>query len=368
MKKIREGSVEFFTFESERISSEMPVFYNPEMKINRNISVLCAKILEIREICDVMSATGIMGLRYLIESGVERVWFNDKNPEAVRLIIKNLELNGLRNSGRVHVSRMDAAELLGSKKFECVDLDPFGTPSPFLSQAARAAKKYLFVTATDTSIVSYPSASLKKYGVSSMVRGGEKPDFFAELGLRIVLSRIMLECFSQDKAFLPVLCFAKRHFYRFFGRIKKSPGKISELAEKFGYVFYCFECGNRWFDELSVCPCGGKPCYTGPIYLGSICERDIVRKMSESACDKDREFLSVVAREEHPFYYDLHVLSKKLGLRVPKRDAVIRLLESRGFTAVKTHFSPTAVKTDADYREFTEAMREVSGNESRTEG
>ena len=92
------------------VSSEMPVFYNPVMKSNRDITILlmaaAAKLYGIQKwkIADPMAATGIRGIRMLLELGkgnIEMLKMNDYSAAAVALIKKNLKLNNIKIGKKV---------------------------------------------------------------------------------------------------------------------------------------------------------------------------------------------------------------------------------------------------------------------------
>jgi tRNA (guanine26-N2/guanine27-N2)-dimethyltransferase len=143
--------------------SAAPVFYNPEMELNRDINVaataafvnrLILKLQSQRDIVpadityvDALSASGIRGIRVANELGISAV-LNDWNEDAYNLIVQNIEVNNL--SETTTASRKDANVLLHEKRYNIVDLDPFGTPTQFLDAAARSAVHLLEVTATDT--------------------------------------------------------------------------------------------------------------------------------------------------------------------------------------------------------------------------
>ena len=75
---IKEGLIEIQVPDFEKVSSEAPVFYNPVMELNRDISVVV--INQYRKsldhditICDAFGGTGIRGARYSKEiPGVKR--------------------------------------------------------------------------------------------------------------------------------------------------------------------------------------------------------------------------------------------------------------------------------------------------------
>ena len=91
-------------YSGRNVSSKMPVFYNPAMKSNRDITVMlmaaAAEIYGIKKwaVADPMAATGIRGIRILLELGgkVESVAMNDYSTAAVALIRKNLQLNRIK--------------------------------------------------------------------------------------------------------------------------------------------------------------------------------------------------------------------------------------------------------------------------------
>lgn len=157
MITINEGSVTIEVPDFSKVSSRAPVFYNPVMEFNRDVSVLAVqafqRILD-REIsvADTFSGSGIRAIRYLVEvDGVSEAAANDINPLAVECIEHNSELNSVSPL----VSREDAAIFLRGNpgRFDVIDVDPFGTPAPFMDSAAASARNrsLLAVTATDTS-------------------------------------------------------------------------------------------------------------------------------------------------------------------------------------------------------------------------
>jgi tRNA (guanine26-N2/guanine27-N2)-dimethyltransferase len=172
-KIIKEGKVSIIVPEFEKVSSKAPVFYNPVMELNRDLSV--AAISAFREgfdkdisVCDTFGGTGIRGIRYAKEiDGVEEAVINDLNPMAVEYARENIKLNHLDN---VSVFMEDANMILRQckGKFDVVDLDPFGTPSPYVDSAAHSIRAggMICVTATDTSALcgTYIEPCIRKYG------------------------------------------------------------------------------------------------------------------------------------------------------------------------------------------------------------
>ena len=100
-----------------------PVFYNPRMELNRDATILLLSVLRPESYLDAMGASGVRGLRVAHEVGIP-VTINDRSEMAVNLIRQNVEALGLA----AEVTRADANALMSERRFDTVDLDPFGTP------------------------------------------------------------------------------------------------------------------------------------------------------------------------------------------------------------------------------------------------
>lgn len=359
-KQIREGKIRLMVPKEEKISKKMRVFYNPKMEFSRNISVCSIQAFLMNfpknkvKICDALSATGVSGLRYAKEVSGAHLILNDKNPIAVKLIKDNIKLNRLKNC---KVENKDANILLSENIFTVVDIDPFGTPVRFLDSCARSVfwKGFLCVTATDTAPLcgTYPEACLRKYGIKSI-----KTDYYNELGIRILISSIILNCARYEKAFVPRLSFSYAHCFRVFGKISRGARKVDKILNQFDFVMHCNRCGNRKAGDLELkCRCGEEFEVCGPIYLGEINHKKFIIETKKEAekrnFSKEALFLTLLCEElQVPFYYDLHYLAKTVKTKIPKIDELIAKLKKIGFKASRTHFCPTGVKTNAEFNEL----------------
>ena len=130
MAQIKEGQV--------TIEMGEGVFYNPRMEMNRDISVACVACLPaVKTYVDAMAASGIRGIR--VKKEVPRdmdVTVNDWDAGAFELIGQNAALNEVA----VNASNRGANTLLSCTQFDYVDLDPFGTPAPYIDSTCRSAK------------------------------------------------------------------------------------------------------------------------------------------------------------------------------------------------------------------------------------
>ncbi len=347
LQKIKEGKAEVFVFEGEKISSELPVFYNPFMKVNRDFSTALVKVYrdEIKKpvrLLDGFSASGIAGIRYGLESLREEdeIVFNDKNPKAIELIEKNIELNKIKQ--KYQIRNQDVKKLLLEEKFDIIDIDPFGTPSPFIELAAISSKKnsLVLITSTDTAPLegTYPLSCFRKYGIKSF-----RTHFSKELGIRILITAIIRDFAKHEKAFVPIFSLSHRHFFRVAG-IVKSKGEIKNLLNNFGYLSYCEKCGRWYLDIEKQCKCGKKTKITGPLYLGNLWDENFVEKLEV----EETKILNIIKEESKiniPFYYNTHKIYKG---NVPKVEDIIERLRKEGYVASRTHFDPNGIRTNAE--------------------
>jgi tRNA (guanine26-N2/guanine27-N2)-dimethyltransferase len=365
LKKIEEGKIKFWVPEGRIYDAA--VFYNSEAELLRDISISAIQTFQKDfknkiTICDALAGTGVRGLRYAKEiKNIKKVVLNDKNPVAVKLIKKNIKENKLTR--KCEAVRGDANVLLHQNVFNVIDIDPFGTPVIFLDSAARSTyhKGFLCVTATDQASLcgTYPLTCLRKYGIRSL-----KTDYYAELGMRILITNIILTLSKRERAFIPLLSYSTKHYFRVSGKIEHL-GKIKDILKEFGYVMDC-SCGNRESGELKEkCFCGKKFNIVGPVYLGNILDKKFCKKIltdlkkRKFKLEKQEEKLLKLLIDEADmpaFYYDLHYLAKVLKTKIPRMEFLIKKLEKKGFKTSRTHFCPTAIKTDAEYKELKKLL------------
>ena len=101
----------------------------------------------------------------------DRVFLNDISPVSIELAQIAARQN--RVEQKCIFSQEETCAFLSGRvpnhgeRFDAVDLDPFGTPSPFVDDALRATKHggILSVSATDTAVLCgiYPSVAQRKY-------------------------------------------------------------------------------------------------------------------------------------------------------------------------------------------------------------
>ncbi len=359
-KRITEEKAQINVPSESKVSKKLPVFYNPVMKLNRDVSVVLLNALDLNgmQIALPLAGTGIRAVRFekeLSEGIVERIYANDLSETAVRIIRQNISDNGCK---KIETANKDANIFMeGSTGFDYIDIDPFGTPNPFLDPAVKRISRrgILAVTATDTACMSgtYPKACERKYYARPM-----RNELKHEAGLRIEIRKVQLVGAQYERALVPVFSYSKDHYFRVFFRSIKSKEHADCLIDKHKFLLYCTVCCRFEISDNNFGQCCGRAMdHAGPMYMGDIFDKELAEKMLKINSIKDIEkFLAIAAKEARtssPFFYDLHTLAKKLKLKSnPKKQEVIDKIISVGKNASETHFLGTAVKTDVNYEDF----------------
>ncbi len=343
------------------------VFFNPTMELNRDITVAVLRAYQEREprvstYLDAMAASGIRGVRAANE-GYD-VTCCDVDSEAVDLARENLARNDLDGAA---VER-NVNALLHESMFDVVDLDPFGTPIPFVDAAFANTRNLVCVTATDTAPLcgAHKQSGIRKYSTVP-----QNTDYHPEMGLRTLLSALIRTAARYDVAAQPICSHVSRHYARTYLELDHRATAADSLLEQLGYVHHCEDClarrhefGHHPQSVPETCPaCGSNRLLTaGPIWLGPVADSEFVsavrRALSAEMGTVSRadRLLSTVADElDTPTHYDQHRLCKQWGVPANAMDDFIEDLRNEGYAASQAHYSGTAFKTDATIDEIREA-------------
>src|SRR5262249_54415153 len=153
--------------------------------------------------------------------------------------------------------------LLENKMFDYVDIDPFGSPVPFLDAAVRSLKTegILAVTATDTAALCGTSvkACRRKYWSEPL-----RTAIMKEVAVRILIRRVQLIAASYETCFEPVLSYAHEHYMRvFLRRTKGGSGRVDDMLKKHS--------STSWSRELqAVSHKSEAGTEFGPLWVGPI--------------------------------------------------------------------------------------------------
>ncbi len=387
---IKEGKVQILVpklesygvIPSDYAPSRAPVFYNPVMEFNRDLTVLAFQAYQLIvnhdiSICDPLTSQGLRGIRFAAEiEGVKKVLISDINEHAYKLAKHNVLLNRLE--GKIAVKHKDANAVLScnaspKKRFDIVDIDPFGTPAPFLDSAFRAIRNNGLVASTATDLAPlcgvHAKACVRKYGGRPM-----RTEYCHELAVRLLAGCTTTLAAKHDIGIKVLFSHSSEHYIRLYTQIAYGAKKADESIKTLGYILHCYNCLHREtthqpFSNLQCPECGTKMDYSGPLWLGNLLDSDFIDLMiieNKSVAFKNSaritKLLSQTKDEASAplTYYVVDKISRKLGLPSPSMQAFIDSIRKNCFQAVPTHFNPRGIKTNASALKMQKLLRDLT--------
>jgi len=343
---------------------KLPVFYNPVMKFNRDLSIILLNSLPYKNInlALPLAGSGIRGLRFLQElkkNKIKKLFINDLKPNFKKIFLENLKLNRLENKKNLISLHNEDANLfiLHQQGFDYLDLDPFGSPNFLLNNSiVRLSRNgILAVTATDTAALTgtYLNTCKRKYWSFPL-----RNELMHEIGLRILIRKTQLIAAQFEKALQPIFSYSKDHYYRIFFQNKKSKSECDKIIKQHQYFHYCNKCLNRKTSPHNheICQCKNKFLTAGPLWIGNLFNKDLLKKIQKQNYSKiidhkeNIKFLETIFQESEKNilgFYDLHKIAKIYKLKLPKIEAIVSKLK-----ATRTFFSPTGIKTEKKIKEI----------------
>ncbi len=371
----------------EYAPSKAPVFYNPVMELNRDLAVLAIQTYQRilgREvsICEPLTGCGIRGIRFAVEvEGIKKVFMNDINPEAAKLALFNVERNELACSASVtneeanlFLSRYAAPR----KRIDYIDIDPFGSPVPYLDAALRALrnKGLLALTATDMAPLCgvHPNACVRKYGGKPL-----RTEYCHELAVRLLVGCLTMMAAKHDMGVEVLLSHSTAHYIRVYAVISYGARLADKSVRMMGYVLHCFSCFHRETTRGIFSPlkrdcdeCGTKLNAAGPLWLGRIADENFCSLMKGETSGRGikqekrvKKMISLIQGEtKAPLtYYVVDKICDKLNLPVPPLMKVVKEVRKMGFKAILTHFSSRGIRTDAPAYVIKKVIKELKVNQ-----
>lgn len=391
---VKEGNVKllvpklkaFVKSPSEYAPSKAPVFYNPVMELNRDIAVLALQAYQRtvdREIvvCEPLAGCGAMGVRFAAEvKGVKKVVMTDISAKASELASRNVEINGLDKL--VTAEHKEANALLSDysaphRRFDAIDLDPFGSPVPYLDSSIRALRNsgFLALTATDMAPLCgvHPKACIRKYGGKPL-----RTEYCHELAVRLLAGCLAATAAKCDIGINVVFSHSSDHYVRVYATMEYGAKKADESLRNMGYILHCFECFHRETARLhsfikndGKCDeCGSRLSIAGPLWVGRILDKRFCELMEEEVkrrrlrlANRIEKTLSLIRSEiDAPItYYVVDKLCDALSLPVPPVRKVAETLKGEGYHALLTHFNTRGIRSDAPANVMKNAVREAVG-------
>jgi tRNA (guanine26-N2/guanine27-N2)-dimethyltransferase len=400
---VREGNAVVRIKKADKISKEMEVFYNPVMKLNRDISVLLLNSIDNidMQIALPLAGSGIRGIRFLKElkkNKIKSISFNDYSIKAVNSVKNSLRLNGINNftfkensinnlynnkkynneknnfkNRKIIISNGDAnLFLLNSTGFDYIDIDPFGTSNFYLDSAIKRISRngILAVTNTDTAALTgtYPKACVRKYWSTP------KRDYMMhETGLRILIRKIQLVGMQYEKALFPIFSYFKDHYFRICFQCIKGKRLCDEIASEHGMFNDAgpLWIGNLWDSKLVSKmhsallkdTIGNKSLKINSIKNKIIKNNNSMSKINNVINNNELMMFLRTIKEESKInavgFYDVHQMAKNKKLKtIIKKAELIKKIRKNSFKASNTHFSGTGIRTNIDYKGFLKLLKE----------
>lgn len=223
-------------------------------------------------ILEALAASGLRSLRYWKEiPGVRTIVVNDLDPVAIELARANVIRNGMEGSlaeklardtkaygedeqkprppgitlqvgdatHELYMSRLpptlppsqqNPSQLQMKPQYDVIDLDPYGSASPFLDGAIQAVKSggLLAVTCTDMAALggSHPETCYGRYAAFPIQRSG----YLQELALRVLLYQMSVVAGRYGRSIKPVLSVGMAFYCRVFVEVYDDKAGVSNFC------------------------------------------------------------------------------------------------------------------------------------------
>ncbi|KAI5172514.1 tRNA (guanine26-N2/guanine27-N2)-dimethyltransferase [Nematocida sp. LUAm3] len=389
--------------EEEGVKINGNSFYNPAQQHNRTLTIKIInayrkeKNIQRLQVLECMSATGLRGIRYCREiEGEKDIVMNDISIKSCNEIVKNCLENQIdakllekteNNGYSLEVCNEDCRVLMlqRKKKYDVIDIDPFGTCSPYIEAACESLVDggLLCVTSTDAKVLcdKPPESPIKYYGSASL-----NCPYSHEISIRIILSYISRVAARYGKQMVPVVSLSMDFFVRVFVRIERAKGGTG--GEVLNNPLF-FLCRCLYHEEINLlrkeernykhakmhvpvecCVCGRKPSIFGPFWNGALFDKNFLKTVinnidkkyidaktkgkKEAAYSKEQVerrihgMLSLACEEEETlFFYPMPSIASTLGFAMAPISCVLSFFEHNGYRYSLTHCKANSFKTNA---------------------
>ncbi len=356
------------------------VFYNPAMVNNRDLSIILVNTLLEGErlpgrsvsILDGLCGSGIRALRFareLTDSGEVTIRGIDIDEGSIRTACGGCVANGVD----VEFLREELNGHLITNRYSYIDVDPFGSPVPFIRNAISSLLNggVMAVTATDTAALtgSIPKVARRRYDTTL-----HRTDFQHELSCRALLGNLARTAATLERSVSPLFFYTSDHFVRGYVKLGRGAGRTDGSLKNVGYILLdgngCVEVIHN-LEEIRGVDGGRK--VIGPLWVGPLEDRELVTEML-GATDGERftymethkhiRYMLETALSENglpPGGYDTNAVASILRMSPPPIATLMEALKARGFGVSRSRFSPVLVKTDAPWNVFKRAFIDIVG-------
>ncbi|XP_019959612.2 tRNA (guanine(26)-N(2))-dimethyltransferase [Paralichthys olivaceus] len=340
-----------------------------------------------------LAASGLRSVRFALEvPGLQSITANDFSTKAAGLIARNAQYNGVDHL--LQASCRDASmlmyEMRGKKeRYDVIDLDPYGSPAPFLDAAVQAVSEggLLCITCTDMAVMAGNSGETcySKYGSVSI-----KAKYCHEMALRIILHSLDQRAGVYQRYIQPLLSVSVDFYIRVFVRVFTGQATVKNSASKQALAYNCVGCGSFHLQRMGkrtmngkhmkysaangppVGPecehCGQRHQMGGPLWVEPIHDVAFVQRVLSAVSGNPSRFgtskriegmLSMVTEEleDVPLYYTVDSLSSTIHCNTPPLLQFRSALLHAGHRVSLSHACKNAIKTNAPPAAIWDIMR-----------
>ncbi|KAJ3360352.1 tRNA methyltransferase 1, partial [Kappamyces sp. JEL0680] len=310
-------------------------------------------------VLEALAASGLRSIRYAKEiPRIKNILVNDLSRDAVAAIARNAKHNKVDHILLPHEGDANQAfyqALAEKKRYDVVDLDPYGSAAPFLDAAVQVVADggLLCVTCTDLAVLagSQPESCFGKYGGLNVPNA----PYTHELALRILLHSIQTTAAKYRRGIEVLMSCHIDYYVRVFVRVHHSAARMKEASSKTAMVVACQTCNTFNTQPLgklittdkgckygpavmrmpSLCEiCGSKTHIGGPFYCSPIHDRSFVARLIDHVVKHDQSYgtwdrmagmLMVIYEElvDVPLYYVLPKLCNVLHCTTPPLETFV---------------------------------------------
>jgi len=369
----REGSTDLLVpAESLRTTAPetFPAFFNPAARLNRDVSVVIARATKPSSFLDALAGIGARGVRVANEASKSLiVTLVEFNQVSIQIAKRSAKRNGI--GARCEFVHQESNAYLHSRfgrleRFEAVDLDPFGTPAPYVQGTLNAAEDgaLVSITATDTATLCgvYPSVALRRYGARVT-----RCEFAHEAAVRILVGFVARVGGTIDTGIEPVAAHSTLHYLRVYLRVLRGASNSDRCLKELGYVTSCMSCRENsvTLGPVASCPrCGARAKSTGPLWVGMLVDEEVrakaVKECSRLGFPSAEKMLASLkgCNGFPPFGFSLERITSREKLSSVRFQKVVESLRASGRSAMRQPFGSSGLKTVASYQEVLAAVRE----------
>ena len=410
--------------------SDSPVFHNVAMANNRTRSVLLLGLAiknkwllkegKLR-VLDGLAASSLRSRRWLNELPVElaeqlEIISVDRNDESVAWALANHEKHPPKNSNpeKLSIQNGDLRQIVYSGGWQWIDIDPYGSPIPFLDSAMQnlARKAILQVSATDTAALcgTYPQVTRRRYAAYAV-----NDSVTHDTAMRILLGNIALCAARHERSIEPLISVFDGHHTRV--SVLVTPGKknASNVYNNLGWRvnepdkktisaaikagLHNLGCANipqpRVFLPYNSPPeslANGK--VSGPLWIGPLAREDVLEQLTEEYAleicgiskEKDENIISLTGWNDEDIEKSNRGVVRSIKKLYESKDAVgikglvtmdelpqwtdiggppspkklVSKLKERGFKASISVISTPAIQTNAPWNELIEIVKNLA--------